>query len=148
MGESAFTVTPGGAAWPTCQVSAATARFAQLYAPASAARQPEPEVTPRIRPCPAAAMSGSATRNTVRYPFRWTSRTPVQSASVPEAKPVGRLMPATLTTASSAPNSSTSPVNSARTASSSVTDVLDARAAPPAAMIRSAVVCSRAARLR
>ena len=56
IGDSALTVTPLGVACPICQVSAATARFAQLYAPASAGRHPEPEVTPRIRPWPAAAM--------------------------------------------------------------------------------------------
>ena len=46
IGDSAFTVTPGGGVFPSCQVSAATARFAQLYAPAFAGRHPEPEVTP------------------------------------------------------------------------------------------------------
>ena len=56
IGDRALTVTPLGVARPICHVSAATARFAQLYAPASAARHPEPEVTPRIRPWPAAAM--------------------------------------------------------------------------------------------
>ncbi len=68
-----------GSSCPICHVSAATARFAQLYAPASAARQPEPDVTPRIRPWPAAAMSGSAARSTLRYPLRCTleHRTPV-----------------------------------------------------------------------
>ena len=142
IGESALTVTPGGAARPICHVSAATARFAQLYAPASAARHPEPDVTPTIRPCPAASMIGSALRRTLRYPSRWTLSTPAQSSSVPEANPVGRLMPATLTTASSAPNSSTRSANSARTEASSVTDVADARAVPPAATIRSAVVSS------
>ena len=50
IGDRALTVTPSGAARPICHVSAATARLAQLYAPASAARQPEPDVTPRIRP--------------------------------------------------------------------------------------------------
>ena len=127
IGESALTVTPAGAARPICHVSAATARFAQLYAPASAARHPEPDVTPTIRPCPAASMIGSAPRRTLRYPSRWTLSTPAQSSSVPEANPVGRLMPATLTTASSEPNSSTSSANSAPTAAASVTDVLDAR---------------------
>ena len=66
MGNNAFTVTPGGAVFPSCQVSAATARFAQLYAPAFAGRQPEPEVTPRIVPRPAALMIGSAARSTLR----------------------------------------------------------------------------------
>ena len=66
IGDSAFTVTPAGATFPSCQVSAATARFAQLYAPALAGRQPEPEVTPRIRPRPAAVMIGSADRSTLR----------------------------------------------------------------------------------
>ena len=66
IGDSALTVTPLGVACPICHVSAATARFAQLYAPASAGRHPEPEVTPRIRPWPAAAMSGSAARSTLR----------------------------------------------------------------------------------
>ena len=89
IGDSALTVTPLGAAWPICQVSAATARFAQLYAPASAARHPEPEVTPRIRPWPAAAMIGSAARSTLRYPLRCTSSTARQSSSTPEAKPRG-----------------------------------------------------------
>ena len=51
-------------------------------------------------------------------------------------------MPATLTTASSAPNSSTSSANRARTASASVTEMFDARACPPAATIRCAVVSS------
>ena len=63
MGESAFTLTPLGAAPPTCHVSDATARFAQLYAPASAGRQPEPDVTPTMRPCPATAMIGNAARS-------------------------------------------------------------------------------------
>ena len=49
-------------------------------------------------------------------------------------------MPATLITASSPPNSSTSPVKSASMAAASVTDAFDARAAPPAATMRSAVV--------
>ncbi len=66
MGDMAFTVTPGGAWRPSCHVRAATARLAQLYAPASAWRQPEPEVTPRMRPYPAAAMSGSAASRTFR----------------------------------------------------------------------------------
>ena len=66
IGDSALTVTPAGATFPSCQVSAATARFAQLYAPALAGRQPEPEVTPRIRPRPAAVMIGSADRSTLR----------------------------------------------------------------------------------
>ena len=66
IGDSALTVTPGGVSCPMHQVSAATARFAQLYAPASPARQPEPDVTPRMRPCPAAVMSGRAARNTLR----------------------------------------------------------------------------------
>ena len=66
MGDMALTVTPGGACRPSCQVRAATARLAQLYAPASAARHPDPEVTPRTRPCPAAAMSGSAASSTLR----------------------------------------------------------------------------------
>ena len=66
IGESAFTLTPGGAARPSCHVSDATARFAQLYAPASAGRHPEPDVTPTMRPCPAAAMIGNAARNTAR----------------------------------------------------------------------------------
>ena len=66
MGDSAFTVTPGGVSCPMRHVSADTARFAQLYAPASAARHPEPDVTPRIRPCPAAVMSGNAARSTLR----------------------------------------------------------------------------------
>ena len=49
IGESVFTVTPGGAARPICHVSAATARFAASgYVPVG--RQPDPEVTPRIRP--------------------------------------------------------------------------------------------------
>ena len=30
MGDSALTVTPSGVSWPICQVSAATARLAQL----------------------------------------------------------------------------------------------------------------------
>src|SRR4029079_15594711 len=101
MGASAFTVTPGGVAWDTRPARAHTARLAQLCAPASAARHPEPDVTPTIRPCPAASMIGSALRRTLRYPSRWTLSTPAQSSSVPEANPVGRLMPATLTTASS-----------------------------------------------
>ena len=63
-----MTVTPSGATRPTCHVSAATARFAQLYAPASAGRHPDPDVTPRIRPCPAAAMIGSAARQHVEVP--------------------------------------------------------------------------------
>ncbi len=66
MGESAFTVTPAGATSPSCQVSEATARLAQPYAPVFAGRQPEPEVTPRIRPDPASAMSGRAARKTFR----------------------------------------------------------------------------------
>ena len=66
MGEMAFTATPGGAAAPSCQVSEATARLAQLYAPASAGRQPEPEVTPTIRPDPASAMRGRAASSTLR----------------------------------------------------------------------------------
>ena len=66
IGDSALTVTPRGVAWPMRHVSAATARLAQLYAPASAARHPEPDVTPRMRPWPAAAMSGSAARSTLR----------------------------------------------------------------------------------
>ena len=57
-------------------------------------------------------------------------------------------MPATFTTASSAPNSSTSSANSARTASSSVTEMFDARACPPASTMRSAVVRSAPSRLR
>ena len=60
IGDNAFTVTPGGTIFPSCQVSAATARFAQLYAPAFAGRHPEPEVTPRMRPRPAAFMIGNA----------------------------------------------------------------------------------------
>ena len=56
----------GGATFPSCQVSAATARFAQLYAPALAGRHPEPEVTPRMRPRPAAVMIGRADRRTFR----------------------------------------------------------------------------------
>src|SRR5690349_21249614 len=66
MGDNAFTVTPGGATVPSCHVSAATARLAQLYAPAFAGRHPEPEVTPRIRPRPDALMIGSAARSTLR----------------------------------------------------------------------------------
>ena len=66
IGDMAFTVTPGGATGPSCHVNAAIARLAQLYAPASAARQPEPEVTPTIRPYPAAAMRGSAASSTLR----------------------------------------------------------------------------------
>ncbi len=66
IGDNAFTVTPAGAAFPSCHVSAATARLAQLYAPAFAGRQPEPDVTPRIRPRPAALMIGSAERSTLR----------------------------------------------------------------------------------
>ena len=58
--------------------------------------------------------------------MRCTSSTAVQSSSLPRANPLGRLMPATFTTASSEPNSSTSSANSARTAASSVTDVFDA----------------------
>jgi hypothetical protein len=42
IGDSAFTVTPAGATFPICHVSAATARFATLYAPALAGRQPDP----------------------------------------------------------------------------------------------------------
>ena len=49
-------------------------------------------------------------------------------------------MPATLITASRPPNSSTNPANNASIAAASVTDVFDARAAPPAATMRSAVV--------
>ena len=66
IGDSALTVTPAGASCPMRHVSAATARFAQLYAPASAGRHPEPDVTPRMRPWPAAVMSGSAARSTLR----------------------------------------------------------------------------------
>ncbi len=66
IGESAFTVTPGGGTFPICHVRAATARLAQLYAPALAGRHPDPEVTPRIRPRPAAAMIGNADRSTLR----------------------------------------------------------------------------------
>jgi hypothetical protein len=66
MGDMALTVTPDGDCRPSCQVRAATARLAQLYAPASAARHPEPEVTPRMRPYPAVAMSGSAAPSTLR----------------------------------------------------------------------------------
>ena len=87
IGDSALTVTPLGVACPICQVSAATARFAQLYAPASAGRHPEPEVTPRIRPWPAAAMCGSAARSTLRYPLRCTSSTARQSSSTPDGEP-------------------------------------------------------------
>ncbi len=68
IGDSAFTVTPGGTAFPICHVRAATARFAQLYAPAFAGRHPEPEVTPRIRPCPAAAMIGKRRPQHVQVP--------------------------------------------------------------------------------
>src|SRR3954466_8725006 len=50
IGEMALTTTPAGATRPSCHVSDATARLAQLEAPASAARQPEPDVTPRMRP--------------------------------------------------------------------------------------------------
>ena len=57
-------------------------------------------------------------------------------------------MPATLITASSPPNSSTSPVKSASIAAASVTDAFDARAAPPAATMRSAVVSGRGLVLR
>ena len=60
IGDMALTTTPGGACRPSCQVSEATARLAQPYAPVSAGRQPEPEVTPRMRPWPAAAMIGRA----------------------------------------------------------------------------------------
>ena len=66
IGDMALTTTPGGAWRPSCQVSEATARLAQLYAPASAGRHPEPEVTPRMRPCPAAAMIGSAASRTLQ----------------------------------------------------------------------------------
>ena len=66
MGDIALTVTPGGARRPSCQVMAATARLALLYPPASAARHPEPDVTPSIRPRPAAAISGSAASSTLR----------------------------------------------------------------------------------
>ena len=66
IGDSALTVTPGGATFPSCQVSAATARFAELYAPAFAGRQPEPDVTPRMRPRPASVMIGRADRRTLR----------------------------------------------------------------------------------
>src|SRR3954466_13563683 len=66
MGDMAFTTTPAGAARPTCHVSDATARLAQLYAPASAARQPDPDVTPRMWPRPAAAMIGRAASSTLR----------------------------------------------------------------------------------
>ena len=51
-------------------------------------------------------------------------------------------MPATLTTASRPPCSSTSSWNRSRTASPSVTDTDEARAEPPAATMRSAVVSS------
>ena len=51
-------------------------------------------------------------------------------------------MPATLTTASSPPCSSTSSWNRPRTASPSVTDTDEARAEPPAATMRPAVVSS------
>ena len=54
----------------------------------------------------------------------------------------GRVMPATLTTASSRPSSSTRSSNSSRTASPSVTETDDARADPPAATMRPAVVSS------
>src|SRR5271165_6379819 len=64
IGESALTLTPGGVVSPICHVSAATARLAQPYAPVLAARHPEPEVTPRIRPCPASVMMGSAAPRT------------------------------------------------------------------------------------
>jgi len=66
IGDMALMTTPGGACRPSCQVSAATARLAQLYAPASAARHPEPEVTPRMAPWPASAMIGSAASRTLR----------------------------------------------------------------------------------
>ena len=66
IGESALIVTPGGATRPSCQVSAATTRLAALYPPASAARHPEPEVTPRMRPWPASAMRGRAASRTLR----------------------------------------------------------------------------------
>ena len=65
-------------------------------------------------------------------------RRPRRLVALGEAR--GRLMPATLITASSPPNSSTSPVKSASIAAASVTDVFEARAAPPAATMRSAVV--------
>jgi hypothetical protein len=93
-------------------------------------------------------MIGSAARSTLRYPLRCTSSTAVQSSSLPSAKPLGRLIPATLTTASREPNSSTSSANSASTAVASVTDVFDARARPPAATMRSAVVGSALASRR
>src|SRR6478752_6290865 len=54
-------------------------------------------------------------------------------------------MPATFTTASSRPCSATRSSNSARTPSASVTESADARAVPPAATIRSAVVGSSVA---
>jgi hypothetical protein len=50
MGEMALTVTPDGVCRPICQTSEAMARLAQLYAPALAARQPEPDVTPKMAP--------------------------------------------------------------------------------------------------
>ncbi len=84
-------------------------------------------------------MIGNAARSTVRYPSRCTLSTARQSSSTPVAKPVGRLMPATFTTASSAPNSSTSPAKRSSTASASVTEMFDARACPPASTIRCAV---------
>jgi len=52
---------------------------------------------------------------------------------------------ATFTTASKPPNSSTSPVKSSSMAAASVTDVFEARADPPAATMRSAVVSVGAA---
>ncbi len=87
MGEMALTVTPDGTRRPSCHVSDATARLAQLYPPASAARHPDPEVTPRTEPDPAAAMRGRAARSTLRYPPRCTVQQsqPVFLAAVGEA---------------------------------------------------------------
>ena len=62
MGDMALTTTPGGAWGPSSHVSAATARLAQPYAPVSAGRHPDPDVTPRMRPYPAVAMIGRAAR--------------------------------------------------------------------------------------
>ena len=73
--------------------------------------------------------------------------TPSQSSSLPGAKLVGRLIPATFTTASSPPNSPTRSSNRLRTASRSVTDTDEARADPPAATIRPAVVSSGVGKL-
>ena len=66
IGDIALMVTPGGACRPSCHVREAMARLAQLYAPASAARHPDPEVTPRMLPYPAAAMSGRAALSTFK----------------------------------------------------------------------------------